>query len=202
MERALTSPAVLLVTALLASCGAAPPAAPESQAAGPTSELSRYLPLEHDTVLAFDTNIEESGETGVLMLRVARKSGNLVELGVGGRVQRLELMPGAIRNLDGGFLLKAPLTVGATWPGMAGTVRVTATDKKVEVPAGRFEGCVETVEEKTLPGGFKRITTDFCPGVGIVVLDVEAAAGAEQARETARLRSRSKRVDLMVEVPK
>ncbi|MEB2313910.1 MAG: hypothetical protein OZ921_14790 [Sorangiineae bacterium] len=193
---------MLLATALLASCGTAPPAAPESQAAGPTSELSRYLPLEHDTVLAFDTTIEESGETGVLMLRVARKSGNLVELGVGGRVQRLELLPGAIRNLDGGFLLKAPLTVGATWPGMAGIVRVTTTDKRVEVPAGRFEGCVETVEEKTLPGGFKRITTDFCPGVGIVVLDVEAAAGADQARETARLRSRSKRVDLMVEVPK
>lgn len=189
--------------ALLAvACGSPAPAAPSAKPVPAPDEVSRYLPLEDDTVLAFETRVESTGEKGVLMLQVRRPYGNIVELGVGGRVQRLEVMPHAIRNLDGGFLLKAPLRTGATWQGMAGTVRVTSDDKSVDVPAGHFDHCVETVEEKQAQGGVKRITTDFCPDVGIVVLDVEASVGDEHAKETAHLRSRGKRVDLDRDVPK
>ncbi len=192
-----------LLALLAVACGGTAPAASPSGTAAPNpDEVSRYLPLDDDTVLAFETRIESTGEKGVLMLQVRRPVGNIVELGVGGRVQRLEVLPHAIRNLDGGFLLKAPLRAGATWQGMSGTVRITSVDKSVDVPAGHFDHCLETIEEKAAQGGSKRITTDYCPDVGIVVLDVEASAGGEYEKETAHLRSRGKRVDLDAGVPK
>lgn len=193
---------VLGVALAVCGCGASAPASAPAKPPPQPDELSRYLPLEDDTVLAFETTVESSGEKGVLMLQVHRPSGNLVELGVGGRIQRLEILPHAIRNLDGGFLLKAPLKRGATWQGMAGQVTVADNDKSVDVPAGHFQHCVETVEEKAVMDQRKRITTVFCPDVGIVVLDVEAQAGSETDKETARLRSHGKRVDLENEVPK
>lgn len=154
------------------------------------------MPLKDDTVYAYRTVAEDTGEHGVLMLQVRRRAGDLVELSVGGKVQRLEILTSAIRNLDGGFLLKAPLTLGASWPGTGGQVRVTAVDKSMKVPAGSFVGCIETVEEHTLPRGSKRVTTDFCPDVGIVQLEVQAQVGSQYAVERAVLRSFGKRIDL------
>jgi hypothetical protein len=187
-----------LVTAAFAmGCGGDPPpkAAPHHSAAL-ASSVQRYMPLKDDVVYAYRTVAEDTGEQGVLMLHVKRTQADLVELNVGGKVQRLEILKNAIRNLDGGFLLKAPLTLGATWPGTGGQVRVTAVDKAMRVPAGSFVGCVETIEERTLPRGSKRITTDFCPDVGIVQLQVQAQVGSQYAVERAVLRSFGPRIDL------
>jgi hypothetical protein len=89
------------------------------------------------------------------------------------------------------YLLKAPLAAGAHWLGEKGAqVRVNAMDKAVQVPAGQFAGCVETVEEVANGGApLRRVTTLFCPDVGIVSLRAEAWEQDKHVAERAVLRS-------------
>lgn len=152
------------------------------------------MPLAHGTVFAFVTEIEGSSEPGVLMMRVERPTASTAVLTVGGKGQRLELVPEGIRLASGGWLLKAPLSQAATFKGQFGTVVVSATDKTVKVPAGSFSGCVETVEESVAVR--KRVTTVFCPDVGIVSLEAEGSLGDDYGRERALLRSHGPAVDI------
>jgi hypothetical protein len=41
------------------------------------------------------------------------------------------------------------------------------------VPAGKFAGCIRTVEEAKLAAATRTTTTTFCPGVGITTLQIE-----------------------------
>ncbi len=184
------------VVLAIGCAGDPPPKTAPKPSSAPTSSVQRFMPLKDDTVYAFVTEAEDTGEKGVLMLHVKRTAADLVELDVGGKVQRLEILKTGIRNLDGGFLLKAPIEMGATWPGTGGQVHVAAVDKQMKVPAGTFVGCIETVEEQNVAHGHKRVTTDFCPDVGIVRLEVQAQVGAEYAVERAVLRSFGQRVDI------
>jgi hypothetical protein len=155
--------------------------------------VQRYLPLEQGSVMSYDTRRESSGETGVLILRVNRPRPELVEL-IGARIERLDLTPDAVAYATGGYLLKAPLAVGASWRGRMGTVRVVSADKQLEVPAGRFSGCLETVEEAAAQKA--RVTTVFCPDVGIVSIDAEGEIDGAYDKESARLRYHGPAVDL------
>lgn len=198
-RRALTGFAGAALVAATA-CGSPPPPAPPPRAA-PAGDVARYLPLEPDHVYVYETEIEGTGERGLLMLKVEVGASGVVELGVGGRKQRLRFHSDAIENVMGGYLLKAPLVVGATWRGMGGTVRVVAVGKRVRVPAGELEDCVETVETETSPGAVRSVTTVFCAGVGIASLEVEASAGGEYARERAVLKSHGPKVDVNAAPP-
>jgi hypothetical protein len=74
-----------------------------------------------------------------------------------------------------------PLSAGASWRGDRGSmVVVEAVDAAVEVPAGRFQGCVRTVERRggDLP---LQISTTYCPDVGIVRLDAARGMQTEVA---------------------
>ena len=54
-----------------------------------------------------------------------------------------------MRVEPGAFVLKEPLEVGTTWPGEhGGKARIIAVNVTIEVPAGRFSGCVQTLEER------------------------------------------------------
>lgn len=193
--------AFALALALATACGGEPP--PPAQTGGTpgpvVNEVEPYMPLVTDTVLAYDTKNENSGERGVLMMRIRRARADLAELTVGGRVQRLELTPEGIRQTEGGWLLKAPLTEGAHFKGSFGDVTVTAVGKPMNVPAGNFGDCVETVEEA--PTKQKKVTTTFCRDVGIVRLDVEGAVGDDYQRESAVLRSHGPAVDIGADLP-
>lgn len=180
-----------------AGCGGGPPAQNQSKlgATKPAiTDVERYMPLKADTVYAFETLIENSGEKGVLMMHVERPRPNQAVLTVGGKAQRLDLDPQGIRLANGGWLLKAPLEVAAHFKGQFGEVVVRSIDAAVEVPAGRFTGCVETVEES--PAVKKRVVTVFCPDIGIVSLDAEGSIGDDYGRERAVLRSYGPRVDI------
>lgn len=180
-----------------AGCGGGPPAQNQSKlgATKPAiTDVERYMPLKADTVYAFETLIENSGEKGVLMMHVERPRPNQAVLTVGGKAQRLDLDPQGIRLANGGWLLKAPLEVAAHFKGQFGEVVVRSIDAAVEVPAGRFTGCVETVEEN--PAVKKRVVTVFCPDIGIVSLDAEGSVGDDYGRERAVLRSYGPRVDI------
>ncbi len=194
--------ALTLVGALVAAsgpgCGGARPAAPQAAPSDATaSAVSRLLPLPDGHVFAYATADEVTGTRGMFVTRVRRGPAGRVTLTTGARARSLVVRPdGVARDPGGAYLLRAPLTAGASWAGDDGArVTVRDADARVTVPAGSFVGCVVTVEER---GGDapRRTTTTFCPDVGIAALEVEAGAGAELAHETARLQSFGPAVDL------
>jgi hypothetical protein len=181
----------LFVTSCASGAKQAPPA--NSAPADAEYEIEKYFPLSAGTVFAYDTFNEDSGEKGLLVFEVFRPRPGRADLKVGGQVkQRLELQSDGISHLEGGYLLKTPLTAGAQWKGRWGTVTVNAVDRAVETPAGHFVGCVETVEED----GTKKATSVYCPEVGLVSLDAEGENENGYAHERAVLRSFGPRVDL------
>jgi hypothetical protein len=179
-------------TACGGTAGSAPP-----KTAIPLDPLApeRYLPLVDDTVFAYETSSEATGERGVLMMAVKRPRPDRAEVSIGGKNQRLDLGKDGIRHTSGGYLLKPPLAVGAQFRGQFGEVRITTLDRQVEVPAGKFKGCLETVEETRAPTA-KRATTVFCPEVGIVMLVAEGTSEGEYTVERAVLRSHGPRIDI------
>jgi len=185
-----------LALALLSACGSSGNAEPPKSkpAPPPVSNVEKFCPLVADTVFAFETFSENTGEKGVLMMSVDRPTSKTAVLTVGGKAQRLELDANGIRLATGGWLLKGPLTAGARFRGQFGEVLVRSITHSLDVPAGHFTGCVETVEEsKTVQ---KRVTTVFCPDVGIVMLEAEGQLGKDYGRERASLRSHGPRVSL------
>jgi hypothetical protein len=182
----------------LLHCGA-PKKPAESGAEIDTSgvdPIGRLLPLEDNTVYSFDTSAESTGQRGILILQISRPRPDRVDLKMGSKVERLEIASDGVRLITGGYLLKTPLDVGASFQGQSGVVRIVDTDKSVQVPAGSFVGCLETVEESSLLGATKKVSTVFCPRVGIVSLIAEANEDGADVRETALLKSFGKRVDI------
>ena len=161
--------------ALLASANcAAPPEKPVEVAAPASSEVSRYVPFENNTVFSYETYIEDTNERGILVFEISRPRPELAELSVAGQVRkRYYFEPGGVRNAQGGYLLKAPLVANAEWQGDDGRVKVTAVNQSVDVPAGKFSGCLQTVEEAKLSAATRTTTTVYCPGVGITTLQIE-----------------------------
>jgi hypothetical protein len=185
-----------LVWLSLAGCGGGATASEPVKAAPATAsgDVARFLPLRADSVLAFDTLDEQTGDRGALMMHVRRPRLGMVELDVSGRVQRLALEPDGVRLVTGGWLLKAPLTPGARFKGQFGEVEVTSISATVQVPAGRFAGCVQTVEQST--SADRKVTTAFCPDVGITLLEVEGSTGEGYGRVRSELRSHGPRVNI------
>ena len=149
--------------------------------------LELYMPARDGFVYEYDVETD-SGDKGRMMVQVTRPRPDMAELNVAGKVQRLEMSKDAVRHATGGYLLKAPLEVGAEWKGQFGKVRVNSTWRAVQVPAGNFKDCVETIEEASMPTP-KRATSVFCPDVGLVSLYIEGALGEEAASVGTLLRS-------------
>lgn len=183
---------------LLMACASAPPA--ESKVSVPppvaVSKAERFLPLLDKTVFAYETEAESTGERGLLVLEVRRPRPNRAELVVAGRIRRLEIDETGIRHVTGGWLLKDPLTSGASWPGDFGSIRVTALDRAVSTPAGEFQGCLETLESSNSAEFSKQTTTVYCPHVGIVMRRTEVESDQGHGVETIRLRSHGPRFEL------
>jgi hypothetical protein len=173
----------------LAACGgtaegpASPSTSPDQAApgAGPGAEVERFFPLVDGHQWQYVTSSDE-GDRGMLLVRARRTDGRHGELRIGANARRIELTAEgiALEGL-GTFILKTPLARGASWRGEHGGVaRIAEVGATIEVPLGRFTGCVVTVEERTGDRAV-RYTTTFCPGVGITALVVEAGAASERA---------------------
>lgn len=130
------------------------------------------------------------GPPTLAITRVTASGEDYAVVSSGGAPIRYEWRDDGLYRPDrGGYVLKAPITVGARWEaGQGTTAEVVATDKQVSTPAGDFAGCVEVVEQ----GGAtpKLVRTVFCPDVGPVELEssmaLEVSGGS--ARVLARLR--------------
>lgn len=164
-----------------------PATTPAARAPAPPAEgVERYLPLPEGFVYQYDIETD-TGETGRMMMHVSRPRAGMAELEVAGKVQRLEVSADAVQHATGGYLLKAPLDLGAEWKGQFGTVRVASVTRSVQTPAGAFQACVETVEEATTPP--KRATSIYCLDVGLVRLHIEGEQGDEAVSVETTLRS-------------
>jgi hypothetical protein len=176
-----------LTIALGFACGSPKPAE-KPAAPTPAGGVHRYLPLKDKTVFSYETSTE-GGERGLLVLEVRRPRPDLAELVVAGRARRLTVNAHDIAHVTGGFFLREPLTVGATWKGDFGQVTVKNANRQLTVPAGAFTGCIETLEEAVTTEGEKRTTTVFCPDIGIALRETEAEQDGQFATERIALKS-------------
>lgn len=151
----------------------APAVAQRSANEAPQSGAERFLPLRDDTVFRYAVWLPESPEPEQLILQVDRRRPARASLRSGSSVKRLEFVPDGVRLVTGGYLLKAPLALGASWSGPAGRVQVTALEQNVSVPAGTFVGCLETTETSGQRAAARAIVTTYCPDVGIVRFSVD-----------------------------
>ena len=121
----------------------------------PSSPVSRFFPLVEGPIWAYDAGSDDDPtKKGMFVTRVRRLAGARFALVSGNGEHTLEARAdGIVQTESGTYVLKAPLAVGASWPGEHGVVRVIALDKVVEVPAGKFVGCVETAEESASATG-------------------------------------------------
>jgi hypothetical protein len=177
LKRALSSLSLPFAVVSL-GCAAAPAAPPSAPPAAAGTELTRYLPLEDDTVFSYETYIEDTNERGIAVFEIKRPRPELAELSIAGQVRkRYYFEPAGVRSSHGGYLLKSPLSLNSEWTGDDGKVKVTNVNQSVDAPAGKFSGCIQTVEEAKLAAATRKTTTVFCPGIGITVLEIEAQQG-------------------------
>lgn len=165
----------------LVSCGdGKPPVAPTTvtkPASGSSAEL--YFPLEEGRLYNYVTT--ENGETGMLVAKVHRTDASHGELRLSNATKRFVFTPDGIAYDGGAFILKGPLEVGAHWAGEhGGSTRIATLDASPKVLAGSYSSCVQTIEEGGRPQGSKYVTT-YCPGVGMVLLEVNASGGVARA---------------------
>jgi len=186
----------LRLSLLVLAFGCAP--APQGKVQSPQSfavtEVGRYLPLENNTVFSYETYIEDTNEHGLAVFEIARPRPELAELSIAGQVRkRYYFEPGGVRSGQGGYLLKSPLSLNSQWTGDDGQVKVTSVNQTVDVPAGKFSGCIQTVEQAKLPGATRTTTTVFCPGVGITLLQIEAEQEGTSVLQRLSLKSFGRR---------
>ncbi len=180
----------VLAAAVSSACAASAPPATATGPAQVETELTRFVPFANDTVFSYETYIEDTNEHGLAVFEFKRPRPELAELSIAGQVRkRYYFEPAGVRSGQGGYLLKSPLTLAAQWSGDDGQVRVTATNQSVDVPAGKFSGCLQTVEQAQLGAATRKTTTVFCPGVGITVLEIEAEDGATSVLQRLRLKA-------------
>jgi hypothetical protein len=184
-----------LALALLVGC--TPEAKPAAAPAAPAYRVAsmRWLPPGEDVVYAYKTEDLVGGTAGVMSLRLKHPVGDAVELVTPQRSETLRYQEnGIFRERTGTLLLKTPPEQGARWPSGPGvSARIARVGLRVAVAAGTFEGCIEVLEERSVPVP-STITTTFCPDVGIV--RIETAAEEPPIHERVELRSFGRAIDL------
>jgi len=150
------------------------------------SAVERFFPLVHGNVYHYATE-DTAGKAGVMIVRAQRTDASRGELHVPGGVKSFEYHPDGVvlhkpnsMNVKPSYVLKLPLDVGTRWHGEhRGWVEILKTDTVMQVGAGSYSGCINTVEQR---GGDRplRIATTFCPEVGMVL--IELASGDKNER--------------------
>lgn len=190
--RAATLSSIALVAA--SACGPSSPS--ETAWTAPTrgakdvssgSEVERFFPLVDGHVYHYVT-LNDANEEGLLVARVFRSDATHGELHFPAGARRFEYASGGVqlvsaggRLAEGGFVLKGPLAVGNAWRGEhGGQTKIVGVGVEAVVPAGRFGGCVQTLEVR---GGDRptKYATTFCPDVGVVILEAAAGGSLERA---------------------
>ena len=186
--------AAALITIVLSACGPAAGGtgaftAPSTGATNVTSgaEVERFFPLVDGNVYHY-VSLGPTGEVQLFPARAFRADATHGELRMPSGARRFEytadgvkLVRGDGRMQEKGFVLKSPLVAGNTWRGEhGGTTTLIDIGVAVDVPAGRFTGCLRTIEDRRGDRP-KRYTTTFCPDIGVVVIEVQSGGNEERA---------------------
>jgi hypothetical protein len=199
--RAAATPALatLLVAVVLGGCGAPPPPkGPPPLKSAIDTPVARFFPAVDGTVHAYETKDLIAGTSGVLMLRTKVIADRTIEL-TSSKTQRLRYDDkGVLREPQGAYVLRTPLTVGESWPGGPNvSVSIVKIDQTVTVPAGTFKGCLETLDKRVgaVSGTVRSV---YCPDVGLVLLESEGKGSqpGQEIHERVELKSFGKELDL------
>jgi hypothetical protein len=178
---------ILVVALASVGCSTPSPEFAETPTAmvSPTSgtPLEQLFPLIDEHMYHYATESDDG--QGMLVARVQRDRADGGSLEMSGGTKRFGYKPDGIVLERTGmmpvYVLKQPLSVGTKWRGEhGGWVEVAEVSAVVNVPAGTYQGCVKTVEQR---GGDMplRVATTFCPDIGIVVLEAASGGAFERA---------------------
>ncbi len=181
MKATLLAPLLLGLALVAPACGGAtegpaavaaspwltPATGPQNAVSG--SSIERFFPLVDGMVYTY-TTVNEVGDQGLLVARVHRTDAYHGELRFPSGAKVFELAPdGVLIHSRGGepsYVIKLPIQAGTSWRGEhGGQSRILNADALIDTPAGHYEGCVQTLEER---GGDRptRYATTFCPRSG------------------------------------
>ena len=134
---------VVLCACVGIGCGSSPSSVSAPQEAKvPESPVSRFLPLVDGNQWAFDAEDDESSGKGMFVTRVRRLPGPRFSLMSSQGSHVLEVRAdGIVREESKAYVLRAPLTAGAQWPGENdATVRVVFDRSHRGGPRGQIRG--------------------------------------------------------------
>ncbi|HET6336310.1 MAG TPA: hypothetical protein VFG30_23975 [Polyangiales bacterium] len=181
------APLTLLAAAIIALSACAGTAS--QVRSGPPDQSPKSLyPLAAGYAWSYD--VETEGSPPVLAVaRVARFDSGVASVVTGPEAeQRYAVTDVGIQRVgQPGFLLKAPIALGAIWESGADTnARVASVSEQVSTTAGNFAACV-VVEEQNHTSG-QAVKTTYCPGVGPALVVSQMEVRGQLLTVTARLR--------------
>jgi hypothetical protein len=159
----------------------APPTGSANVTSG--SAIERFFPLVDGMVYTYLTE-NEVADRGLLVARVHRIDATHGELRFPNGAKGFELSPQGVRLVGRGetsFVLQTPLAKGTRWRGEhGGNSEILEATVSIDTPAGHYDGCVRTLEQR-LGDRPTRYATTFCPDVGVVQIEVATGANFERA---------------------
>jgi hypothetical protein len=178
----------LALAATLVACAGS---ASQVRSGPPDHSPASLYPLGAGYAWSYD--VETEGSPPVLAVaRVARFDSGVATIVTGPEAeQRYAVSDAGIQRVgQPGYLLKAPIALGAVWQSGADTnARIASVSEQVSTTAGTFAACV-VVEEQNQTSG-QSVKTTYCPGVGPAIVISEMEVRGQVLTVTARLRGYS-----------
>jgi hypothetical protein len=176
--------AALLVCVI--GCASAPTSKPTASELMP----ARLYPMAAGSAWSYDVDTGDGSAPVLAISRVIEAGGGRATVQGGEGASHYELRTDGIFGEErGGYLLKAPIRVGAEWPSGGGVqASVHAVGVAISTSAGQFNGCVEVLEQGSSTGAV--VTTTYCPDVGPVqvISSLALSVAQKNVRIVARLR--------------
>jgi len=156
-----------------------------ASAASPTGNPALdYYPLLPNWGWAYD--VESEGRKVLALYSVAERRGNLAVVKNGdNRIEYLIQPDGIARregSLPGDYLVKIPMSVGATWPVSNGHATVAEVGRNVSLPWATYRDCAVVEEVRGQPNRVTRTT--YCKGVGPVQIEMRVFNPMKSELET------------------
>jgi hypothetical protein len=180
-----------LLAAVMLAAAACAGTASQVRSGPPDQSPKSLYPLAAGYAWSYD--VETEGSPPVLAVaRVARYDSGVASVVTGPESQqRYAVTDAGIQRVgQPGYLLKAPIALGAVWASGADTnARVASVSEQVSTAAGNFAACV-VVEEQNHTSG-QAVKTTYCPGVGPALVVSQMEVRGQLLTVTARLRGYS-----------
>jgi hypothetical protein len=131
-----------------------------------------YYPLLLGWGWAYD--VESDGRKVLALYSVVERRQNVAVIKNGDdHIEYLVQPDGIARregNLPGDYLVKLPMSVGATWPVSSGQATVVEAGRQVTLPSGSYGDCAVVEEVRAQPSRVTRTT--YCKGTGPVQIEM------------------------------